>query len=137
MSRLFRDQSGYSLVEVMVAIIILAIAIIPMVSMFDAGLKAEVLGGNYDTARTFANEKLEETKSLPFSEVLTRYPEGNTTTCTPAPPITSCNVATQYMRLGNSSALEEVNTHETSMLRVTVTIQWSGGNFQATGLVAK
>lgn len=125
----------------MVAIIILAIAIIPMVSMFDAGLKAAVLGGNYDTARTFANEKLEETKSLPFSEVLTRYPEGNTTTCTPAPPadspITSCNVATQYMRLGNSSALEEVNTHETSMLRVTVTIQWSGGNFQATGLVAK
>jgi len=41
-----------------------SIAIIPMVSMFDAGLRAAVLGGNYDQARTLANEKLEEVKAL-------------------------------------------------------------------------
>lgn len=127
--------------EVMVAILILAIAIIPMVSMFDAGLRAALLGGNYDTARTFANEKLEETKALPFEDVLTRYPAGSTTPCNPVPPagspISSCTVSTQYMRLGNGSALQEVNTYKTSMLRVTVTVRWDGGNFQTTGLIAK
>lgn len=136
-----REESGYSLVEVMVAIMILAIAIIPMVGMFDAGLRAAVLGGNYDTARAFANEKLEETKALSFSDVLVRYPEGSATPCNPAAPsgspITACSVTTQYMRLGSGSALEEVNTHETSMLRVTVQVQWNGGNFQTTGLITE
>ncbi len=141
MLKRIKNESGYSLVEVMVAIMLLAIAIIPMVGMFDAGLRAAVLGGNYDTARTFANEKLEETKALSFSEVLTRYPEGTITPCTPASladsPITSCSVATQYMRLGSGTDLEEVNTHETAMLRITVTVRWSGGSFQTTGVIAK
>lgn len=140
MAKRLKSESGYSLVEVMVAIMILAIAIIPMVGMFDAGLRAAVLGGNYDTVRTFANEKLEETKALAFNEVLVRYPEGGTTDCNPAPPsgspITSCKVVTQYMRLGSGNSLIEEN-YETSMLRTTVTIQWNGGNFQTTGLIAR
>ncbi len=123
----------------MVAIMLLSIAIIPMVGMFDAGLRAAVLGGNYDTARTFANEKLEETKALSLSDVLAQYPAGSTVSCNPAPPsaspITSCKVTTQYMRLGTGSTLEEVNTHKTSMLRVTVNVQWNGGNFRTVGLV--
>ena len=55
-----KNEAGYSLVEVMVAIFILAVAIIPMVGMFDTGLRAAVLGGNYDRGRALANEKLEE-----------------------------------------------------------------------------
>ena len=39
MTERFKSESGYSLVEVMVSIMILAIAIIPMVGMFDLGLK--------------------------------------------------------------------------------------------------
>ncbi len=46
-----RNETGYSLVEVMVAIMLLSIAIIPMVSMFEAGLRVAVLGSNYDKAR--------------------------------------------------------------------------------------
>ena len=61
-----KDESGYSLVEVMVAIMLLALAIIPMVGMFDAGLRAAVLGSNYDQARALANEQLEEVKALPY-----------------------------------------------------------------------
>ena len=37
-------QSGYSIVEVMAAIMILILAILPMVGMFDAALRAAVLG---------------------------------------------------------------------------------------------
>src|SRR5215204_5759921 len=69
-SKLFRKQlreeSGYSLVEVMVSIIILAIAILPMASMFDMGLNSATAGSKYDKARALANLKMEEAKSLPF-----------------------------------------------------------------------
>jgi prepilin-type N-terminal cleavage/methylation domain-containing protein len=60
------EEHGYSLVEVMASIIILAIAIIPMVGMFDAGLTAAKAGSNYDKARALANLKLEQAKSLSF-----------------------------------------------------------------------
>ena len=63
-----RNEGGYSLVEVMMAIMILAIAILPMVSMFDAGLRASTQGSNYDKARALANEKLEEIKALSFRD---------------------------------------------------------------------
>ena len=63
---LLRRESGYSLMEVMVAIMILAIAIIPMVGMFDAALRAAVASSNYDEARSLANEKLEGIRALPY-----------------------------------------------------------------------
>ncbi len=123
----------------MVAIMILAIAIIPMVSMFDAGLRAAVSGSNYDQARALANEKLEESKALSFSEVLARYPEGATTSCNPAPlagsPFT-CQVTTEYMRIGPS--VIETASYETTLVQVTVTVDWaSGGPYTATGLIAE
>lgn len=151
MSRLFKDQSGYSLVEVMVAILILAIAIIPMVSMFDAGLRAAVLGGNYDTARTFANEKLEEIKALSFDSVVNattdtppgRYPEDATTNCNPGPPpespVTSCTVQTDFMAVGVSdvNSTDGAGDYRTTMAQVTVTVRWSSGSYTTTGLISK
>jgi Tfp pilus assembly protein PilV len=56
------------MVEVMAAIMILALAILPMAGMFDTALRAAVLGGNYDKARALANEKLEEALALPYRE---------------------------------------------------------------------
>ncbi len=53
-----RGESGYSLVEVMASIIILTLAIIPMVGMFDMGLQSATRGSNYDKSRALANLKL-------------------------------------------------------------------------------
>src|SRR5215213_2188782 len=50
----------------MVSIVIFAIAILPMVSMFDMGLNSATAGSQYDKARALANLKLEQAKSLPF-----------------------------------------------------------------------
>jgi len=58
----------------MVSIMILAIAILPMVSMFDMGLNSATAGSQYDKARALANLKLEEAKSLPFSDVENNFP---------------------------------------------------------------
>jgi prepilin-type N-terminal cleavage/methylation domain-containing protein len=143
LARLLKEESGYSLVEVMVAIMILAIAIIPMVSMFDAGLRAALLGGTFDVARAFANEKLEETKALSFDDALARYPEDSTTDCNPGPPadspVTSCTVETDYVRIGSAamSSTDGSGDYATAMLEVTVDVQWSGGAYQTTGLIGK
>jgi Tfp pilus assembly protein PilV len=82
-----KNEAGYSLVEVMVAIILLTIAIIPMVGMFDMSLKSASKGSSYDQARTLANLKLEQAKRLPFDssdaaiqDVKDNFPEAAGTT---------------------------------------------------------
>ncbi len=55
-----RGESGYSLMEVMVSIMLLTIAIIPMVAMFDMGLNAATRGSNHDKARALAKKQLEQ-----------------------------------------------------------------------------
>lgn len=139
-----RGESGYSLVEVMVAILILAIAIIPMVGMFDAGLRAAVLGGNYDRARALAHEELEEIRALPYSNpdaainsVVEIYPPG-TRTCTDAIPSPfSCEVQSNYARLDNPSNSIVDDATARTMMRVKVTVTWSAGSYNTTGLVSK
>ena len=69
-----REESGYSLVEVMVSIMILAIAILPMFAMFDTGLHAATRGSNYDIARALANKQLEQAQSLSYGTVRTAFP---------------------------------------------------------------
>ena len=46
--RRLREESGYTLVEVMVSIMILAIAILPMAGMFEMGLNSVTASGSYD-----------------------------------------------------------------------------------------
>ena len=67
--RLLRNgEGGYSMVEVLAAIMILSLAILPMVGMFDAGLRASVAGSKYDKARALANERLEKVRALPYNK---------------------------------------------------------------------
>src|SRR5688572_11304449 len=69
-----REEYGYTLIEVTVAIIILAVAILPMAGMFDIGLNAATQSSHYDKARTLANLKMEEAKSMPFVDVKDNFP---------------------------------------------------------------
>ena len=94
MTKLIKDQAGYSLVEVVVSILLLSIAIIPMVAMFDAGLRASVLGSNYDKARTLANSNLEEVKARSFSDVATL------TSCPDTASGFSCDLDKVYLKSG-------------------------------------
>ena len=70
----FREESGYSLVEVLASIIILAIAILPLVGMFDMGLNSATRGSNYDIARSLAKKQLEQARSLSYGTVRTSFP---------------------------------------------------------------
>ncbi len=143
--RLSKGESGYSLVEVMVAIMILAIAIIPMVGMFDAGLRAAVLGGDYDRARAIAGEELEEIRTLPYNtppnppadSVVEIYPPGGAVACTgPIEAGFSCQVQTAYARMDSAAIVSDPDAR--TMIQATVTVTWGGGNsYSTTGLVSK
>ena len=128
-------EYGYSMIEVVAAIIILSLAIIPMVGMFEAGLRAAVLGGDYDKGRALANEKLEEAKALPYYDVVEAYPPG-TRDCSGA--IESgfdCEVRTAYASLGRAAVVTDGGSE--TMMQVTVTVSWGNNSYSTTGLVSK
>ncbi len=131
-------ESGYSMVEVMVAIMILTLAILPMVGMFDAALRAAVLGGNYDKARALANEKLEEVRALPYSQpggavdsVVEKYPPASPATGTRG--IFTYTIRTKFVDAGFSNP---GNSSPTSQMRIEVEVEWQGKSFTTAGFVA-
>jgi prepilin-type N-terminal cleavage/methylation domain-containing protein len=129
---------GYSLVEVLVAITILSLAILPMVGMFDAALRAATLGGSYDRARALANEKLEEVRALPYSDpggaadsVVEKYPPATPVRATEG--IFTYTVQTKFVDAGLSNP---GGSPPTSQMRVEVEVEWQGKSYTTTGFVA-
>jgi prepilin-type N-terminal cleavage/methylation domain-containing protein len=133
-----KSESGYSLVEVLAAIMILSLAILPMVGMFDAALRAAVLGSNYDRARALANEKLEEVRALPYvrpggaaDSVVELYPPASPVTGTEG--VFTYTVQTDFVDAGFS---DPSNSSPTSQMRVEVEVEWQGKSYTTTGFVA-
>jgi prepilin-type N-terminal cleavage/methylation domain-containing protein len=131
-------ESGYSLVEVLAAIVILSLAILPMVGMFDAAFRAAVLGSNYDKARALANEKLEEVRALPYAEpggaadsVTERYPPS-----TPASGTEGIFTYTVETKFVDSSFSNPGNSPPAPQMRVEVEVEWRGKSYTTTGFVA-
>lgn len=144
MAERLENEQGYSLVEVMVAIMLLSMAIIPMVGMFDAGLRAAVVGSNYDKARALANEKQEEVRSLPYkspdapsagtaNSVVEKYAPPGPAAITEG--IFTYTTQTKYVDADFVS--NAVDTPMKPQMRVTVTVTWEGSkSYTTTGYVA-
>jgi len=157
-----REEAGYSLVEVMASIIILTIAILPMVGMFDMGLRTATTGSNYDKSRALANLKLEEAKSLPFASLQNDFPVAGSTPdaitgyydsgfIPASAPFANFQyrIEKQYMKNPDTSSTEFEACDPTStdptiacspgtdLMRITVTVQWADGNeYYTLGLVS-
>ncbi len=139
MVRRLKNEAGYSLVEVMVAILILAVAIIPMAGMFDAGLKASTQGSNLDQARALANQQMERVMALRYSEVVASggYPPPTPACNISLPAGFTCEMNTYYV---NESDLQRPSPALTSgnVMEVVVTIKWgTGRSYTVTGLKSK
>ena len=162
MPRILRDEAGYSLVEVLASIMILTVAIIPMVGMFDMGIEAADSGSRYDMARKLAGLKLEEAKSISYTQLKNNFPESPGTAVTyngsgyyestyrqPGGNLNNdfpgfeYKVAKQYLAqpdvAPSSSTVTFTNSNtDQGLIRVTVTARWGGGKtFSTSGLVAQ
>ena len=123
-----RRESGYSLVEVMAAIVILTTAIIPMVGMFDAALQAVSTSGDYGVARACAGQKLEQLRSLPYETVSAGLPDG---TCEPS------GFRYAFHEELVNPELQGIQEDQ-GLTRVTVTVSWDGGDsYATTGVVSR
>ena len=140
-----KDESGYSMVEVIVAIMILAIAIIPMVGMFDTGLKASMVSSNYDQARMLANERLEKVRALPYNRpgsptdsAVEIYHPGSPVSGTTSNGFSYTVTTTFWKESGDTLVSDSSdNSIVKPMMQVVVQVTWSGGNsYKTTGFTA-
>ena len=122
------SESGYSLVEVMVAMVVLTVAILPMVDMLEAGLRAATTSGDYDGARACAGQRLEQAKSLPYEAVKSMPSEG---VCEASG--FGYTVETRFVDTELQNADED-----RGLMKVTVTVEWDGGgSYGVTGMVSE
>jgi Tfp pilus assembly protein PilV len=135
--RFSKEETGYSLVEVMASILLLSIAIIPMFGMFDMGLKTATTGSQYDQARALVTANLEKVQSLPYADAKVTYKPVNATP-TPGTAVScnsgifTCSVTTTYVNDALSAA-----SASTTKMQVVVTVTWDGKSYTTTGLKAQ
>jgi hypothetical protein len=112
----------------MVAMVVLTVAVVPMVGMFDAAIGAADTSSDYDKARTCAVQKLEHLKSLPYEAVEGGLQGG---VCSPS-------------GFGYAIAAKSIGTDlddgsgEEGLTMVTVTVDWDGENsYVISGVVSR
>lgn len=119
MIKRLRSEAGYSLIEVLAAILLLSLAILPMVSMFDAGLEAASASGNYDKARALASTNLEVVKADPA--------KANDGDC-PVPeeePLGDCKVETEGVNVASDSETSKFDSNgDLGLTKVRVLVEW-------------
>ena len=67
MRRLFGDQAGLTLVEVLLAVTFLAVSLVALLTMLTQGSISVTAGGGQSKATAYARQKVEELKNQPFS----------------------------------------------------------------------
>lgn len=132
------DESGASLVEVMVAVAVLALAVIPLVGMFEAGLRAVAASGDYDRARALANAQLEGVRALPYSKPGGAADSAVELHAPPGGPEVeegrfAYTVRTDFVDGGLSG---RADGSATGQMRVEVEVRWEGGSYATAGVVS-
>lgn len=80
--RIRRDERGLTLVELMVALVVLAIGILSIAGLFPTGSRTQLNDRMLTTANLFASQKLEELRGFAWNDpVLSvgRHPAGTAT----------------------------------------------------------
>jgi len=67
-----RSEKGFTLIEVMVAMIILAAGVIGLISMFETSFRANTNGRNMTIANRLMAKHIEELRAVSFDNVATR-----------------------------------------------------------------
>ena len=107
--------------------VVLTVAVVPMVGMFEGAIRAANASGDYDEARTCAVQKLEQVKSLPYETVEDGLQGG---VCKPSG--FGYTIAAQPIGTDLSDGSGE------GLSMITVTVDWSGENsYGISGVVSR
>lgn len=113
--RVIRDESGFGMIELTIACLILAIGIIALVPSFDSSRRLTTAGEANQVASTIGQRELERIKALPYSQIaMAAVPAG---AGSPAPTdyivttgVTGCSTASPCYQWDNSGAPSSANT---------------------------
>lgn len=108
---LFKGR-GFSLIEMMVAILILAVAIIGLLKLFVYTLNLNKLAGDMNIAISEAQGKLEEMRNCDFDDITTDYASGGT-------PGNTFSLA----RL-NGAGIIYIDSTNPELLKIEIVVSW-------------
>lgn len=129
MQHLYQDQKGFSLLEVMAASIILAVAILGLTAAFSQGRQVIETSKLATLATKLAQQQMDTIRNdlangASLATVRTTYNNLSTSYPTAFPNFTfSGQVVAEYVTFNTSGALIPSGS-PTEMLNVTVTVQW-------------
>ena len=120
------------------ALVILALSVVPFACMLDAGLRAATSIGEHDSARALANEKLEEVRALPYSRPGGAADSAVERYAPPGPPDATdgdldFSVRTAFVD-GHLSG--PADSPPTGQMRVEVLVTWDDGSLSTVGIVS-
>ena len=109
-------SKGFSMIEMLIALVILAISLLALAGLMATTTRSNAFGGHMTEAATFAQDKLEELKAIPWTNIV-----GGTDTKPGSTGIT-------YTRTWNVSTLLNPVPPPNDLLKaVTITVNWNDG----------
>ncbi len=117
--------------------VVLALAVVPMAGMLEAGMRAATAPGEYDAARSLANERLEEARALPYSRPGGAADSAVERYAPPGPPdATEGDLGVSVRTAFVDDDLGPAGPTPTGQMRVEVSVTWGAGSYSAVGVVS-
>jgi prepilin-type N-terminal cleavage/methylation domain-containing protein len=110
-------SNGFSLIEVLVSLVILAISLLAMAGLMTTTTKNNSTGGRVTEAATFAQDKLEELRAVSWASILLLQNSAGVDSKSSRPGV-------QFNRRWRASEVDPVNPNPNSKL-LEVIITWS------------
>lgn len=118
----YHDQSGFTLVEVMAAIVVIGLLIGPVFLSVSGGLTSAEIGAAQTTAAGLAQEKMEKLRATSFYDLIQ--------TATPI-------IEDPVQENPGFKRVTEIEKVSKNLIEINVTIIWNNGKFKVTTLRAK
>lgn len=118
--------------------VVLALALIPMVGMLEAGLRAATASGEYDAARALAGAELEEARALPYNRPGAAADSVVEVYAPPGPPDATQDDLTLSVRTAFvDEEFSDARDSPTGQMRVEVLVGWEGDrSYSTTGFIS-
>ena len=123
-----RNRSGLSLIECMIAVLLLSFAVTVFASLFPLAMRMRSKSENVTRATTMCQQVIEQVRALPYASLT--YSGLHANTVIDASPTTApfsiTSVAGLASALPQGTGTLALSTPSTDLRRVDVTINWGG-----------
>ncbi len=113
--KIYRKQSGFTLIEVMIALVILAVGLLALMTMQIVSIRANAFSSEMTYAAMLAQSRLEQIRNMTYDSI-------STGTVTDTVSASDTTKGTAY----DVETKVEDNTPATDMKTVTLTVKWKG-----------